>query len=53
MEICEYFGIPYRTMSDWELGNRQLPDYVLKMMSYQIKMEGLDKYGDKDDTNGK
>lgn len=52
-EFCEYFGIPYRTMSDWELGNRQLPDYVLKMMSYQIKMERLDKYGDKDDTNGK
>ena len=45
-EFCEYFGIPYRTMSDWELGNRKLPDYVLRMMSYQIKMERLDKHED-------
>lgn len=44
-EFCEYFGIPYRTMSDWELGNRKLPDYVLRMMAYQIKMEKLHKYG--------
>lgn len=42
-EFCEYFGIPYRTMSDWELGNRKLPDYVLRMMTYQVKMEKLDK----------
>lgn len=41
-EFCEYFGIPYRTMTDWELGNRQMPDYVLRMMAYQVKMEGLD-----------
>ena len=42
-EFCEYFGIPYRTMSDWELENRKLPDYVLRMMIYQVKMEKLDK----------
>lgn len=50
-EFCEYFGIPYRTMSDWELGNRKLPDYVLRMMAYQVKMEKLDKYG-KENTDG-
>ena len=44
--FCEYFGIPYRTMTDWELGNRKFPDYVLRMMSYQIKMEGLNKHGE-------
>lgn len=41
-EFCEYFGIPYRTMTEWELGHRKLPDYVLRMMAYQIKMEKLD-----------
>lgn len=51
-EFCEYFGIPYRTMSDWELGNRKLPDYVLRMMAFQVKMEKLDKHG-KERTNGK
>ncbi|MDD3402393.1 MAG: transcriptional regulator [Hespellia sp.] len=44
-EFCAYFGIPYRTMTEWELGHRKLPDYVLRMMTYQVKMEILDKQG--------
>lgn len=47
-EFCEYFGIPYRTMTEWELGHRKLPDYVLRMMIYQIKMEKLDVHNVKD-----
>lgn len=27
-EFCEYFEIPYRTLQDWELGNRKMPDYL-------------------------
>ena len=42
-EFSEYFGIPYRTIQDWELGQRKLPEYVLRMMAYVIKMEELDK----------
>ena len=38
-EFCEYFEIPYRTMTDWELGNRTMPDYLFTLMSYKIKME--------------
>lgn len=44
-EFCAYFGIPYRTMTEWELGHRKLPDYVLRMMTYQVKMEKLDRKG--------
>ena len=40
-EFAEYFGIPYRTVQDWELGNRQMPDYLLRLMAYKIKMEKL------------
>ena len=40
-EFCEYFDIPYRTMTDWELGNRSMPDYLLRLMTYKVKMEGL------------
>ena len=47
-EFCIYFGIPYRTMTEWELGHRKLPDYVLRMMAYQVKMEQLDKSGGTD-----
>ena len=39
-EFAEYFGIPYRTMKDWELGNRQMPEYLLRPMMYKVKMEG-------------
>ena len=38
-EFCEYFGIPYRTVQDWELGNRKMPDYLLRLMEYKIRME--------------
>ena len=40
-ELCEYFEIPYRTLQDWELGNRKMPDYLLRLMAYKAKMEKL------------
>lgn len=40
-EFCEYFEIPYRTLQDWELGNRKMPEYLLRLMEYKIKMEDL------------
>lgn len=41
VEFCEYFGIPYRTVQDWEAGKRKLPDYVLKLMRYKYEAEKL------------
>lgn len=38
-EFCEYFGIPYRTVQDWEAGKRELPDYVLRLMWYRANIE--------------
>ena len=38
-EFCEYFEIPYRTVQAWELGNRKMPDYLLRLMEYKIRME--------------
>lgn len=40
-EFCDYFEIPYRTMQDWELGNRKMPDYLLRLMVYKIEIEKL------------
>lgn len=40
-EFCAYFEIPYRTLQDWELGNRKMPDYLLRLMEYKIEMEKL------------
>ena len=42
-EFAEYFGIPYRTIQDWELGNRQMPEYLLRLIAYKVKMESLQK----------
>lgn len=40
-QFAEYFGIPYRTMQDWELGNRQMPEYLFRLMVYKVEMEKL------------
>ena len=40
-EFCEYFEIPYMTVTDWELGNRRVPQYLLRLMAYKIQMENL------------
>ena len=40
-EFCEYFEIPYMTETDWELGNRRVPQYLLRLMAYKIWMEQL------------
>lgn len=42
-EFSDYFEIPYRTLQDWELGNRAVPDYLLRLMTYKIKMDALMK----------
>ncbi len=41
--LAEYLRIPYRTFTDWERGERTMPEYVLRMMAYQLKTEGLFK----------
>lgn len=40
-QFSDYFGIPYRTVQDWERGNRKMPDYLLRLMEYRIHMERM------------
>ena len=40
-EFCEYFEIPYSTMTDWELGRRKVPRYLVRLMEYKVRMEKL------------
>lgn len=42
-EFCEYFQIPYRTVTEWERDNRHAPEYVLRLLEYYIRMEKLNK----------
>ena len=38
-EFCDYYGIPYRTVQDWEAGKRELPDYLLRLIIYRAEVE--------------
>ena len=51
-EFCAYFDIPYRTLQDWELGNRKMPDYLLRLMAYKIEMEKLVRNNEENKRNG-
>lgn len=38
-KFAEYFDIPYRTVQAWELGNRKMPEYLLRLMAYKVRIE--------------
>lgn len=42
-QFCEAFEIPYRTVTEWERGTRNVPKYVLKFMEYYIQNEKVKK----------
>ena len=42
-EFCDYFQIPYRTVTEWERDNRHAPEYVVRLLEYYIRMEKLVK----------
>ncbi len=50
-EFCEYFQIPYRTVTEWERDNRHAPEYVLRLLEYYIQREKLGKDKDEEDVN--
>ena len=50
-EFCEYFDIPYRTVTEWERDNRHAPSYVLRLLEYYIRMEKLSKDMEADRTD--
>ncbi len=45
-EFSIHLGIPLRTIEDWEAGRRTPPDYIPRLIAYQLKYEKLIK-----DTN--
>ena len=40
-EFSEHIGIPVRTLEDWEAGRRTPPEYIPKLIAYQLKYEEL------------
>ena len=40
-QFSQYMGIPLRTLEEWEAGRRNMPDYVLKLISYYVRTQQL------------
>ena len=38
-EFSDYMGIPLRTLEEWEAGRRRMPNYVLRLITYYVKMQ--------------
>lgn len=38
-EFSDYYGIPYRTVQDWEAEKRELPEYLLRLLKYRAEAE--------------
>lgn len=34
-----YLGIPYRTLQNWENGERKCAEYILELIIYKLKNE--------------
>lgn len=49
-EFSEHTGIPVRTLEDWEAARRTPPEYIPRLISYQLKYEKLMK--EKGEKNG-
>ena len=40
-EFFEHTGIPVRTLEDWEAARRTPPEYIPRLIAYQLKYEEL------------
>ena len=42
-EFSKHTGIPVRTLEDWEAARRTPPEYIPRLIAYQLKYEELIK----------
>lgn len=39
-DFSEYFGIPKRTIENWEGSKSEPPEYLVKLIEYKLRAEG-------------
>ncbi len=42
-DFSEHTGIPVRTLEDWEAGRRTPPEYLPRLIAYQLRYEEIVK----------
>ena len=40
-EYSKYTKIPVRTLEDWEAGRRNPPEYIPRLLAYQLKFDEI------------
>lgn len=45
-QFADYFGIPKRSIENWEGGQRSCPEYLVKLIAYKLEHEGNLKAGE-------
>ena len=40
-DFSEYTKIPVRTLEDWEAGRRTPPEYIPRLLEYQLKYDEM------------
>lgn len=40
-EFSEYLNIPFRTIQDWEYEKRIPPSYVVELIEFRLRAEGI------------
>lgn len=38
-QMAEQYGIPLRTWEDWESGRRKMPEYLMRLMQYKVRLD--------------
>ena len=51
-EFSMHVGLPIRTLEDWEAGRRTPPEYLPRLISYQLKYEKLMRKLEQEEKNG-
>lgn len=51
-EFSEHTGIPVRTLEDWEAARRTPPEYIPRLIEYQLKYEKMMDSGIADMESG-
>ena len=46
-DISLYFGIPKRTIENWDGNKAKCPEYLLDLMAYKLRKEGMINFGEK------
>ena len=50
-DFSMHIGIPLRTIEDWEAGRRRPPEYISRLIEYQLKYEELLEKKHKEEQN--